>query len=250
LRRRDRNVLNQLLELLFPSRDAARVEQARALARFAVLGAFVFGLLPASIVGLAQARKSTGATNDTTPVKKTAKTEKAESTKVDMSPIRGFITRAKQLHEQGKLDLSKPQTISVEGERQQDGTLTDVQITGESSSNAEFRRVAEDFVASVNQSHALKFLDDVSHMRMVFTLDGERFRADTASETPSAERADAMARGYRMMLNFARIAKRGTDEAAVMRGMKISSNGKQLLMNLDMPREQMGNILLRQITPN
>jgi hypothetical protein len=243
--------MRELLQTLFSAATPqGQAGAARTLARVAVLGAFVFGLLPASIAGLAQARKSAGATKDTTPVKKTAKTEAAESTKVDMSPIRGFITRAKQLHEQGKLDLSKPQTIAVEGERQQDGTLTDVQITGESSSNLEFRRVAEDFVSSVNQSHALKFLDDVTHMRMVFTLDGERFRADTASDTPTPERADAMARGYRMMLNFARIAKRGTDEAAIMRGMKISSNGKQLLMNLDMPREQMGNILLRQITPN
>jgi hypothetical protein len=256
VRRESRNILNQLLELLFPARDAARAEQARNVARFAVLGAFVFGLLPASVAGLAQMRKAAGATADTSPVKKTAKTEtvgsakKAESAKVDMSPIRGFITRAKRLNDEGKLDLSKPQTITVEGERQEDGTLTDVQITGESASNPEFRRVADDFVASVNQSHALKFLDDVSHMRMVFTLDGERFRAETASETPTPERADAMARGYRMMLNFARIAKRGTDEAAVMSGMKISSSGKQLLMNLDMPREQMGNILLRQITPN
>ena len=87
-------------------------------------------------------------------------------------------------------------------------------------------------------------------MRMVFTLDGERFKAETASDAPSEERADSMARGYRMMLNIGRMAKRGTDDAAIMSGMKVSSSGKQLVMNLDMPREQMGNILLRQITPN
>ena len=253
MERKERNVFGQLFKLLFAA-TPARAGQARTLARFAVLGAFVFGLLPASVAGLAQARKTRPSNNS--PVKKTAKTKtpetakKTESTKVDMSPIRGFITRAKKLNDAGKLDLSKPQTITVEGDRQEDGTLTAVQITGESASDAEMRRVADDFVASVNQSHALKFLDDVSHMRMTFTLDGERFRAETASDTPTPERADAMARGYRMMLNFARIAKRGTDEAALMSGMKISSSGKQLLMNLDMPREQMGNILLRQITPN
>ena len=85
---------------------------------------------------------------------------------------------------------------------------------------------------------------------MTFTLDGGRFRAETYSDTPSEQRAEEMARGYRMLVNFARIAKRGTDEGAVLNNMKISSSGKQLLMNLDMPREQMGNILLRQITPH
>lgn len=255
----------QLFDFIFSARDGAgegrHADHTRSLARFAVLGAFVFGVLPASVTGLAQAQKAgagvkktakTGSAKAESPKAGSAKIEsaKTEGKKVDIGPIRAFITRAKTLNDQGKLDLTKPQAITVEGDRQTDGTLTNVQITGESAANPEFRRVADDFVASVNESRALKFLDEVSHMRMVFTLDGERFKAETASDTPSAERADSMARGYRMMLNIARMAKRGTNDAALMSGMKISSNGKQLLMNFDMPREQMGNILLRQITPN
>jgi hypothetical protein len=53
-----------------------------------------------------------------------------------------------------------------------------------------------------------------------------------------------------MLINAGRLMKRGTDEGALLSGMKVSASGKQLLMNLDMPREQMGNILMRQITPN
>ena len=55
---------------------------------------------------------------------------------------------------------------------------------------------------------------------------------------------------FRSLINAGRLMKRGTDEGALLSGMKVSASGKQLLMNLDMPREQMGNILLRQITPN
>src|SRR5205085_4395865 len=217
-------------------------EAARLLVRFAVVGAFVLGVLPGAAEVFAQAQKG-GAVAD-------AGAGRAESAKVDMAPIRAFLVRSRRLHEQGKLDLSRPQAITVEGDRQTDGTLANVSITGDSASNPNFRRVAQDFVTSVNQSHALQFLDDVSHMRMTFTLDGGRFRAETYSDTPSEQRAEEMARGYRMLVNFARIAKRGTDEGAVLNNMKISSSGKQLLMNLDMPREQMGNILLRQITPH
>jgi hypothetical protein len=242
-----------------------RGDAARLLARFAVLGAFVLGFVPGGWAALAQARKP-GAVAADAGVKKTAKTEtpKAEGAKtenaktegakpvgkVNAGPIKAFLARSRRLHEQGKLDLSKPQTIIVEGERQADGTLTNVEITGESASNAAFRGVAQDFVSSVNESRALAFLDDVSRVRMTFTLNGERFTAVTASETPSEQRAEEMARGYRMMVNFGRLAKRGTDEGAVLNNMKVSANGKQLLMNLDMPREQMGNLLLRQITPN
>jgi hypothetical protein len=233
-----------------------RGDAARLLARFAVLGAFVLGVVPGGWAALAQARKTGGVSADA-GVKKTAKTEspKAEGPKtgggkVNSAPIKAFLARSKRLHEQGKLDLSKPQTIVVEGDRQTDGTLSNVQITGESASNAVFRGVAQDFVSSVNESRALAFLEDVSRVRMTFTLNGERFTAVTASDTPSEQRAEEMARGYRMMVNFGRLAKRGTDEGAVLNNMKVSASGKQLLMNLDMPREQMGNLLLRQITPN
>jgi hypothetical protein len=244
-----------------------RADAARTLARFAVLGAFVLGLVPGGRAALAQARKAGGrvAAPEATSagVKKTAKTEapkagsaanaggtKTESAKVNVKPIKAFLARSRRLHEQGKLDLSKPQTIVVEGDRQADGTLTGVQITGESASDVALRAVAQDFVTSVNESHALAFLTDVSRVRMTFTLDGERFKAMTASDAPSEARAEEMARGYRMLINAGRLMKRGTDEGALLSGMKVSSSGKQLLMNLDMPREQMGNILLRQITPN
>ena len=237
---------------------AARGEAARLFARFAVLGAFVLGVAPGGWAALAQARKTNGGVSATdSGVKKTAKAEtpkagaaKAESAKVNVKPIKAFLSRSKRLHEEGKIDLSKPRSIVVVGDRQQDGTLTNVQITGESAADPQLRAVAQDFVTSVNESHALAFLSDVSRVSMTFTLDGERFQAQTASDAPSETRAEEMARGYRMFVNFGRLAKRGTDEGALLNGMKVSASGKQLLMNLDMPREQMGNILLRQITPN
>jgi len=239
LRNEERTVWGQLLDFLATAQSS---DGARPLVRLAVVGAFVFGVTPA----LAQAQK-VGTVADA-GVSKSA--PKAEGAKVNLAPIKAFIARSKRLHEQGKINLSKPQTIVVEGDRQEDGTLTNVQITGESASDSTMRGVAQDFVSSVNDSHALAFLEDISHVKMEFALDGERFTAQTTSDAPSEERAQTLASGYRMMINFGRLAKRGTDEGVVLNHMKVSSSGKQLLMNLDMPREQMGNILLRQITPH
>jgi len=256
------------LQLLFQGRDTSpahdRADAARTLARFAVLGAFVLGVVPGAPRALAQARKSAGRVN--AGVKKTAKTgepaagaakaeapkteTKTTSGKVNVGPIKAFLARSKRLHEQGKIDLSKPQAIVVAGDRQEDGTLTGVQITGESAADPQLRAVAQDFVTSVNDSHALAVLEGVTRVSMTFTLDGERFQALTTSDTPTEARAEEMARGYRVLINAGRLLRRGTDEGALLGGMKVSSNGKQLLMNFDMPREQMGNILLRQIGPN
>ncbi|HEX8282362.1 MAG TPA: hypothetical protein VF588_03365 [Pyrinomonadaceae bacterium] len=260
--------MREFFNHIFHAAPAApgRAETARTLARFAVLGAFVLGLVPGGRAALAQARKAGGGVAApeaaSTGVKKTAKTEaprggdakpekpKAENARVNVKPIKAFLARSRRLHGEGKLDLSKPQAIVVEGDRQPDGTLTGVQITGESAADPALRALAQDFVASVNDSHALAFLSDVSRVRMAFTLDGERFKALTTSDAPSEARAEEMARGYRVLINAGRLMRRGTDEGALLSGMKVSSSGKQLMMNLDMPREQMGNILLRQITPN
>jgi hypothetical protein len=243
LRSEERTVWEQLLDFLASAQGA---DGARPLVRLAVVGAFVLGATPGLAKTRAQAQK-VGTVADA-GVGKSA--PKAEDAKVNLAPIKAFIARSKRLHEQGKINLSKPQTIVVEGDRRDDGTLTNVQITGASASDPTMRGVAQDFVTSVNDSHALAFLDDISHVRMEFALDGERFTARTASDAPTEARAEELARGYRMLLNIGRVAKRGTDEGAILNNMKVSSNGKQLLMNLDMPREQMGNILLRQITPH
>ena len=255
-----RELFGALFHAAPQQQQPGRAESARLLARFSVLGAFVLGVVPGGAEALAQTRKAGASTG----VKKTARAEApkagaagaegpkagAGANKVNVKPIKAFLARSKRLHEQGKLDLSKPQTIVVEGDRQQDGTLANVRITGESAADPALRAVAQDFVTSVNDSRALAFLSDVSRVSMTFTLDGERFKALTASDAPSEARAEEMARGYRMLVNVGRLAKRGTDEGAILGGMKVSASGKQLLMNLDMPREQMGNILLRQITPN
>lgn len=211
--------------------------------RVAVVGAIVLGVLPgAAADGLifAQAQKA-GVSADAGA---------GRQARMNMSPIRAFLVRTRGLKDRGKLDLSKPRTLTVDVDRAEDGTLSNPVITGASASDPNFRAVAQDFVTSLSESRALQPLEGVSHVRMTFTLDGERFSAHTASDTPSAARAEEMARGYRMMLNIGRMMRRGTPEGAVLAGMKLSSSGKQLVMNLDTTREAMGNLLLKQITPN
>ena len=216
----------------------ARAGRTNSLVRFVVIGAFVFGVLPAPGGALLFAQ----------PQKAGANANKAP--RVNAAPLRAWLAQAKRQKDAGKLDLSSPRALTIEADRAEDGTLSNAVITGPSARDPQMRKLAQDFVAALNQSRALGFLQDVSHVRMNFALDGERFKTDSASDAPTAQRAEEMARGYRAMVNVARLMRRGTDEAAVLNNMKFSSNGKQLLMSLDMPREQMGNILLKQITPN
>jgi hypothetical protein len=213
---------------------------------YVFLGVFVLGVLPATADGLAfdpqQAQKADAAANGGGGERK--------AVKVNTAPFKAFLARSKKLKDDGKLDLSRPREVVVEADRNADGTVSNAVITGADSSDPNFRRVAQDFVRALNESRALHFLDGVSRVRMNFALDSERFRLVSHADAPTEARATEMARGYRTLVNFARLMKRGGDEAVVLNNMKISASGKQLVMNLDTPREAMGNLLLKQITPN
>lgn len=220
----------------------ARADRANSLVRFVVIGAFVLGVLPLSNGTLlfAQTAKTDGGVN--------AKVKRPAG--VNAAPLKAWLAEAKRQKDAGKLDLSAPRSVQIEADRAEDGLLSNAVITGPSARDPQFRKLAQDFVAALNQSRALSLLQDVSHVRMSFSLDNARFTNETISDAPSAQRAEEMARGYRSMVNIARLMRRGADETLVLNNMKFSSSGKQLLINLDMPREQLGNILHKQITPN
>jgi hypothetical protein len=215
---------------------------------YVFLGVFVLGVLPVTADGLvfdpqqaqkADAPAANGGGGERKPVK------------VNTAPFKAFLARSKKLKDEGKLDLSRPREVVVEADRNEDGTVSNAVITGADASDPSVKKVALDFVQTLNQSRALHFLDGVSRVRMSFALDSERFRLVSHAEAPTEARAAEMARGYRTLVNVARLMKRGgDDEAVVLNNMKISASGKQLVMNLDTPREAMGNLLLKQITPN
>ncbi len=216
---------------------------------YVFLGVFVLGLLPSAPDGLAfdaQAQKADAGASAAATNGGGAK----KAVKVNTAPFKAFLARSKKLKDDGKLDLSRPREVVVEVERHEDGTVSNPVFTGADASDPNFRKVALDFVSTLNESRALGFLDGVSRVRMNFTLDAERFRLLSHADAPDETRATEMARGYRTMLNVARLMKRGGDEAVILNNMKVSASGKQLVMNLDTPREAMGNLLHKQTTPN
>lgn len=235
------------------ARQKARDESARAphpFALYVVIGALALGVIPVPAGGLfftAHAQKQRPAV-----VSRTEKPAPATAgpVRIDTKPLKEFLARAKRQNDQGRLDLRPAREITVEADRAADGTLSNAVITGASASSPVFRKLAQEFVVAINDSHALSFLQDVSRVRMTFALDETNFTLRTNSDTPSEARAEEMARGYRAMINVGRIVRRGTDDALVLNNMKVSSSGKQLVMNLQMTREEAGNLILRQITPN
>ena len=167
--------------------------------------------------------------------------------RVNAQPFRDLLAEAKQMYDRGQLDLSGQIEMIIEADRNTDGTLRNVEIVGGSASNQSLKNLATSFVQALSASRALSFLEGVEHLRMTIRLDQQRVTVRAISELETAERASEMARGYGGMLAIERWRRRGRDEGAVWNNVNISSNGRQLDVRFEMPRNTAADLLSRQV---
>jgi hypothetical protein len=59
-----------------------------------------------------------------------------------------------------------------------------------------------------------------------------------------------MAGSYNNLLALGRIFRNGKRERVILNNMTVTSSGKQLVLKLEMSRAELGNLLLKQVTPN
>ena len=167
--------------------------------------------------------------------------------RVNAQPFRDLLAEAKQMLDRGQLDLSGQIEMIIEADRNQDGTLRNVEIVGGSASNQSLKELGTRFVQALSASRALSFLEGVEHLRMTIRLDQQRVTVRAVSEVETAERATEMARGYGGMLAIERWRRRGRDEGAVWNNVNISASGRRLDVSFEMPRNTAADLLSRQV---
>jgi hypothetical protein len=170
--------------------------------------------------------------------------------RIDPHPFHELLAQGRRMHERGEIKLTDRIELNIEADRNDDGTLSNVSIRQLASQNESLDRLARGFVDALNASRALEVLEETRHLRVAFRLDESKMSVRVLSEAVSAERASQLAQGYGGLVVLGRIAKRGMDEGVVYNNMTVSSSGKQLVFKLEMSRAALGNLLLKQITPN
>ena len=215
---------------------------AHSLMRYAMLGAVALSILPASALAGSSRLRSTQTQDQ-------ANDEAKRPVKVNGRPFRALLFKARRLKDEGALDLSRTLAVTIEADRNTDGTIENVAITGASSS-AGLEALTAEFVDALSESRALSFLEGARHVLMDFRLDPTTLAANLSTEVESDAHAARQARAYNALLVVARLSKRGQPVEAVYNNMTVSANGKQLAFKLEMSREAAGNLLLKQISPN
>jgi hypothetical protein len=162
-------------------------------------------------------------------------------------PFRELLAKTQRLVEAGELSTQDTFDFTLEAERNADGTLRNVKLTELAAANGRWTSLVREFIAVLSDSGALSSLQEADRLTITLRLD-ERASARLHAVVKSTEQAAQLAQGHNAMLYLARHNERGRAGVEVLNNMAFSANGKQLTMQLDMSREQFGNLLRQHLS--
>ena len=162
---------------------------------------------------------------------------------VNAKPFKDLLHEGLKMKEAGELNLSGTLEMAVEAERQEDGRLANVEVTGGSASDPKLKKLALDFIAALSDSKVLAALKGTRHLRMKVRLDGQEVAVKITTEVASDEDATRMARGYQGLLFLGALSKKGREEEAIFKRVEVSSSAKEIVLTFNMPRKEAGELL-------
>ncbi|CAN5830430.1 hypothetical protein BH18ACI4_BH18ACI4_27040 [soil metagenome] len=181
---------------------------------------------------------------------------------INTRPLKDWLARANSLRDKGQLDLDSEIEITIAASLNTDCKLTTPNVI-QKQGDARLIEVAKEMVSAIGDSGMLSFLRDPSKVKdptklscdemplqVTIKLDQDNIAAEVESQADSPERAVQMAKGYNTLLAVGQFAKRGHDEEVLYRNTKVTSEGKQILVNFSMPRPTASEILKKQLPPS
>lgn len=181
---------------------------------------------------------------------------------INTRPLKDWLARANELKVKGGLDLSSAVEITIAATLSSDCKLTDARVI-QKSGDARLTEVAKEMVSAIGDSGLLSFLRDPKKVKdpgvfgcdpiplqLTMKLDQSEINAKVESQADTPERAAQMARGYNGLLSVGQLVKQGKDEEAIYKNTRVTSEGKQIIVNFTMPRETASEMLKKQLPPS
>jgi hypothetical protein len=181
-------------------------------------------------------------------IAKEAKVEKFPT--INTKPFTDLLKQGKTMRDAKEIDLSGTLEMEVEADRQEDGVLTNVEVTGAAASNPKLLQLAKDFIAAISDSKLLAPLKGTKHLKMRVKLDGKEVAVRVLTEMASESEATTLASGYNGLLFLGALSKKGKDEEALFKSVQIAAEAKQIVLTFNMPRAAAGDLLSKLIKKN
>jgi hypothetical protein len=164
------------------------------------------------------------------------------------APFLKVLLKAASLHRDGLISSADTFEVTFEAERARDGSLRNLKVTSVAALNGRWPDLMRDLVAAVGESRILAPLEDAERLSLTFRLDDRRGAfAGLNFEARSPEHAEQLRAAYQTLLRLGANFNLGRPEEVIFRGAHVTANGKQFAMTLQMPREQLGNLLRQSL---
>lgn len=198
-----------------------------------------------------QASPSPGEPQSVEEAERIAKESGAEKFPViNTRPFEDLLKEGKRMKDAGEINLESTLELTVEADRQDDGVLTNVEITGGAASDEKMKQLAKDFISALSDSKILAALKGTKHLLMKLKLDAEQVDVRVTSDMASAEEASRMASGYNGLLFIGAVSKKGKDEEQLFKSVKVAAEEKQIVLTFNMPRKDASALVSKLIKRN
>jgi hypothetical protein len=164
---------------------------------------------------------------------------------INKRPFVDLLVKYNELKDKGELDLTGPVEMTIEADRNADGTLRNVQVKRKSG-DPKLVEATKDFVAALSASGALNFLEGTDHLTLTLKLD-TAVSVSASTEAASDAEARQKALGYNALLMGGALLKSGRDEGTIMQNTKVTASGKQITISFNLPRAAISDMLKKQI---
>lgn len=167
--------------------------------------------------------------------------------RINAKPFKDLLAKSKAMLDAGELDLSGNINMTVEADRNEDGTLSNIRVTHVSTDNPKLKALAIEFVQALGASRALAALEGTRRLRMTVESNPSRVGAVVTTQVDTPERAREMELGYGGMLALGRLTKGGKDEGEIYKNTRVSASGNEVRMTFGMSRAAVKGMLSKQV---
>jgi hypothetical protein len=174
---------------------------------------------------------------------------------INRKPLKDWLKTANDLKSLGKLDLSKSVEVTIIADFDENGKLQGGPRVTEKSGDKVLVDLAKELVAAIIESNLTKFLRDPKTNRLdtrqltiTIKLNDQELLGKVQYDAASPERANEISKGYNGLLFAGKIARQGKDEEPLLKNTKAAADGKQIILNFTMPRQEASELIKKQLT--
>lgn len=175
---------------------------------------------------------------------------------INRKPLKDFVAMANSLYDEGKLNFNNPVEVVIDADLDESAHLVNPVIVSKTG-DGPLENIATEMVAALSDSNALRMFitengdQQLRKVRFIIKIDQNQFAAQVESEAPDATQAKKMANGYGLLLAAVPILRPGKDdEIAIAKGTTVRADGKKLIANFAMPRQQAIDLMKKQVAAN